>query len=223
MTEDRNGGGQTYQGDITVWRSPLRAIEDRNVIIEISRYQGGVVAVTLRDDRGSQRRAWAPAVMGRVAWRSAFGATEGRNGQTVVREVRGETEWRSRRPRATDDRNCKDGSYRRVVIDVAVAFRGDRGSQPRGERRGLDLVPGGGRPPAATEDRNIAQSTSGDQYDQVAVALRRRPRIATPSTGRGPTASREWRSPSGAAEDRNGLSTPNPVDAETVAVALRGG
>ncbi|MFI0769452.1 hypothetical protein ACH4TQ_31865 [Streptomyces sp. NPDC021218] len=91
MIEDRNGGGQTYQGDITVWRSPLRAIEDRNVIIEISRYQGGVVAVALRSDRGSQQPPDTDSFRHRGAWRSLSGATEDRNDLSTPNPVDAET------------------------------------------------------------------------------------------------------------------------------------
>ncbi len=161
----------------------------------------GLVAVAPRGDRGSQHlRPVLAGVAGRP-WRSPPGATEDRNipaefaevdepgggrppgrpriatwPPTTDQDLAGG--WRSP-PGATEDRNLCLGDEPRCQPAVAVAPRGDRGSQ----LLGLGLLrrsrAGWRSPPGATEDRN--NSEDGYRYTAEGGGGRPpgRPRIAT--------------------------------------------
>ena len=124
---------------------------------------------------------------------------------------------------ATEDRNLRKINGRAVALMVAVALRGDRGSQHRGRGDRRVSIERWRLPSGATEDRNAGPKLNACTLPAVAVALRgdrgsqpRGPRNDSPRHAR-------WRLPSGATEDRNGAS-----DAlwswwvGQVAVALRG-
>jgi len=84
------------------------------------------------------------------------------------------------------------------VMAVALALRGERGSQPRARARRRRLACGGARP---------------SRRARIATRIRARPR---------PGGRRRWRSPFAASEDRNALADAGPADGEEVALALRG-
>ncbi len=142
-------------------------------------------------DRGSQlqTRPWCRgAVRG---WRSPSGATEDRNAGIALKTDAPEA-WRSP-PGATEDCNSRSSGPRWCHRGVAVAPRGDQGSQRIGSKpaRGLDV--GWRSPSGATEGRNNGVAWA---YQQLLM----------------------WRSPSGVIEDRNNYPQKAGEMVDTVAV-----
>ncbi len=205
------------------WRSPLGATEDRNVIAGMTRSGKGVVAVTPRGDRGSQRYIGGAVLALAEGWRSPLGATEDRNRilcglacqPHVAVTPRGDRGSQPQRSRAQPLRGR-----------VAVTPRGDRGSQPRLRTGGrarlvVAVTPRGDRGsqpetgPQLRAENRVAVTPRGDRGSQPEVRHHRssqhpggghpsgRPRIATPGTPSPPRSTRAWRSPLGATEDRN--------------------
>ena len=233
----------TVTGRFSWWRSPSGATEDRNTVLEdntvtrdLWRSPSGATgdrttlpAPTLTDRlRGGGRPPVRPRIATSAvnasapstrAWRSPSGATEDRN-------------------------NLTDEASPLSQI-VAVALRGDRGSQRRRPQLRRPPHQGGGRPPgrpriattrscARSPPATVAVALRGDRGSQprpgdaavaaaaVAVALRG-DRGSQPRHSRDVARRRlEWRSPSGATEDRNGLALSIDQQAVIVAVALRG-
>ena len=175
------------------WRSPSGATEDRN----ISRATPSVVC---------------------VGWRSPSGATEDRNhpSSSTRRSAR---RWRSPSG-ATEDRNTRCSGRHLSRRRVAVALRGDRGSQPL--PRGPRLHPHrrGGRPPGRPR---IATRPGSPPWP--GAARWRSPSGATEDRNAGGDHGVDgllWRSPSGATEDRNAASSSSSRADSDVAVTLRG-
>ncbi|GAA4010147.1 hypothetical protein GCM10022232_58830 [Streptomyces plumbiresistens] len=88
------------------------------------------MTVVLRGDRGSQLPALADVRHHRAGWRSPSGATD-RNVAAAAYLDKRRRVWRSPSG-GTEDRNDLITATLKTVAHVAVALRGDRGSQHQG-------------------------------------------------------------------------------------------
>jgi hypothetical protein len=142
--EDRNNAYKTlYLGGGAGWRSPFAAAEDRN---QLGIGRAFVVTVVWRPpsvvagDRNGTQLLVGPGY--EVGWRSRSSATEDRN---MLGEIGRYNEVVSMRPplAAAGDRNGKKaGAGLAVLLELAAAARGGRGSQHPVPAAG-DLVDGG--------------------------------------------------------------------------------
>ncbi len=179
------------------------------------------MAVALWGDRGSQRSGDRCGDEGSAGWRSPFGATEDRNNSgctyaTTGRPGGGRPPGRPRIATARAPARC-----RRPRL-LAVALRGDRGSQWRLQAGGVRQEPPGGRPPGRPEIATYYPAYVIAVTPELAVILwgdrgsqptrRQRTRL-----GRRP-----WRSSFGATEDHNLIYPAGGLVIGRLAVSLWG-
>lgn len=219
-TEDRNHFGQMALKTGTLWRSSSGTTEDRNIWVEKRNLPTSTVVVALGGDRRSQRLQPVNQHQRPARWWSPSGATGDCN--TSVEgfgwawcscggRPAGRLRIASRRSSASSTSTTR----------VAVALRGDRGSQLRLRGRNPGHSAGGGRLPRRPRIGTPSRSPTTRHRRTVAVVLRSDrglqyrfqvlvggsqsrggcpsgwPRIATPSPGPDRPPPPSWRSSSG--------------------------